>query len=658
MPDTVIRDDDMRKEITTFLQDEISKVREDGERASMETHWKKWRRQAQAKPEQDEKTYPWEKASNVVPPLTATNTNGIYASLKSSFSARKPFWTVEYDSADDKPKALALEKYLDIITESAQHLNMKAKNNEIFYDLALMGNKFVKVPWEVDYWSFKRRDPSGNTVQVSKVVHDSPTIFPIRHEDFLMRPYLTDIQRAPWVGHVHHYMWHELKQREAQGVFQGVDAIVEQSNPEMSESLREELSRRGIDPDTRYGDAKVRVYDVCPIYLFWDVDGDGIPEDICVWIEPNTGTIVREDFNDLGIRDIVNVPYLLLPDQLYAMGVGWMTESLQDEIEALHNMRIDGTHLSMLQMYITRRGCGIGPKEEFRPLKNIQVDNPSGDFIPIKFPDISPSTIQAEMLAKEYSDRFTGASDYMMGVENRNIGTRATATGTMFLAQQGNRIFQAIMENVEEAYSEIPKIVTFQLIRNAARVDLSLLPSDMQAPMQEVLSMNLEDVPSAFKFRVKTTEIDKTEEARKQNTLTLVQLYQMYGQSVFSLLPQVYNNQVPQPIKEVALKFFLGSTTLMEKIFKFFGEVNTNEYLPYVKDLEMMVGAIEQMKTARLGGASDVRANGGAMASGPAGGGGPSPNQGGGTLVERSGVALGEEAPRGPATAGPEQGPG
>jgi len=435
-------------------------------------------------------------------------------------------------------------------------------------------------------------------------------VVPIRIEDFICRPYYSDIQKAPWIAHRLHYMWYELLQREDQGWFQDVQEVKREERVEPYEREGVDLERHGVTPDD------VNIYDIYECYLFWDVDGDGVPEDVIVWIEPESGVILREEFNDLGRRPFVRIPYFNVPHQLYGIGVGWMCEHLQDEIDALHNMRIDGTHLSMLQMYATRRGSGIGPNEEFRPLKNLQVDDPRSDIVPFKFPDIGPSTIQAEMITKEYSDRVTGATDYMMGVESKNIGTKATATGTMFLAEQSSRVFLAVEDSVVHGYSETGLLVLLQLIKNKNRVDLSLVANDKQEALRRVLDTSLEDIPARFRFSVKTNKAEQSEAEKRQAHLMVMQLYSQYGKEVFQMLPVIYNEQVPQPIKEVASKFFIGATKLMDKVLLHFGVDNPDEYLPNVKDLEMLMNMLEMMKGAQGG----INTGGGGQSGIPVGG--------------------------------------
>jgi len=595
--------EDQEEEITRYLQTEIKDVEESGKRVDFLKRVDKWRRQREAQPKDKIKNYPWKGASNVTVPLALTNANGIFALLKSNLSRRIPFWQVETDDPNLKDQAAALEKLIEVYTESRQHMSLRKKNNTILYDMASLGTQFVKIPWTVDEWNFKRRGADGNLETVSKKVKNSPDLIPIRMEDFLTQAYWgADIQRAPWISHKIHLLKHELIQREAKGIFSNVDRVFETPGDDIDENREKELKRSGIEHNQQ-GDSTV--YDIHEVYLYWDTDGDGIVEDLIIWFEPITGTILRVEYNDLGIRPIVRIPYFEIPGELYAMGTGWMTENLQDEIDTLHNMRIDGTHVSMLQMFVSRRGSGLGPNEEFFPLKHIMLDDPVNDFQVVKFPDLGYGTLQAELMSKEYADRATGSADAMMGFESKSAGTRATSSGTQFLAQQGSRVFNAISESVEDAYSEIGQIIVFQIIKNKNLFEddiNKLVPEGMIDSLKEVLKMKVEDIPGTFKFKVKTTDAEKTEDVRRQSILTLFQLYITGGEKLLQLAGMIFSPQanLPQEVKDVAVKFYIGGTKLLDEIMEFFGEDDRSDFLPYIKNLEYMMETIDSMKDNQL----------------------------------------------------------
>ena len=620
---TGILTEDQEKEIMEYLQTEIRDVEEGGERGEFLDRVDKWRRQREAQPEQKVKNYPWQNASNVTVPIAMTNANGIFALLKSMFSRRIPFWSVLVDDPDLNDQAKALEELLSTLAESSNHMNLRKKNSNILYDLASLGTEFVKIPWTIKRLNFKRENPeTGATETVTKKVKNTPDLIPIRIEDFLTRPYWgSDIQRAPWIAHKIHFMRHELLERENSGIFNNIGIVLDGPSDQMDQNRENSLDRAGT-AFNKTGDPSV--FDIYEVYFYWDVDGNGIEEDMIAWIDVVSGSFLRVEYNSLGIRPIVRMPYFERPDELYAIGTGWMVENLQDEIDALHNMRIDGTHISMLQMFVSRRGSGLGPNEEFRPLKHIIVDDPLADFQVVKFPDLGYGTLQAELMTKEYADRVTGSADAMMGFESKSAGTRATSSGTQFLAQQGSRIFTAISESVEDAYGEIGQIVVFQIIRNKNLIldELDKLVSKEHIePLKQVLNMNVEDIPTTFKFKVQTTQAEKTEDARRQSILTLFQLYSMGGEKLIQLAGVIFNPQMqlPREAKEAAMKFYIGGTKMLDEIMEFFGEDDRRSYLPYIKNLEFMTQAIENMKDQKLDMMKNQMRNQGQL-GGPTGG--------------------------------------
>jgi hypothetical protein len=645
-PNAVLRSEDDLEAVRGTLQNEINDVLMGTEREKFIDKVQKWRRQREARPERESKSFPWEKASNVSVPLAMKNGGAVFALLKRSLAEREPFWTIETDDMQDDVIGEAVGKFIQALVDSEDHLNMKKQMTEILYNVATLGTQVIKVPWVLDFWNVKRRDASGSLQDIEKIRKNSPSVVPIKIEDFLIRPHWTDVQRAPWIGHLVRLFPHELRQRAAAGVYdsEAVEKILTFGESNLDETTLENLKRWGIEP--RAGESGT--YNIVEAYMYYDTDGNGVEEDIIVWIHPESGTILRTDYNELGIRPFVVIKYIPRPFQFYGMGTGWICEHMQDEIDALHNMRSDGMMLSMLQMYVTRRGSGFAEGLKFRPLLNIPVDGePAKSFMPIKFPDISYGTLQAEMMAQQYADRASMMPDAMLGFENQALRTRNTATGTMFQANTAQNNFMSIVDSIEDDFSVLGQIIAYQLVYNRDRTKemFHLVPGKYHDALDVFLSIPIEDVPTRFRFRMKTTEAENTEMARKQSRLTLFQLYSMYSKEIMQLLPIIYNPQaqVPPEIKQHAAKLLVGATNLLEDIFNDFGELQTNKYLPYIQHIEMMLRGIDMMKAQVVGGMGGVRANRGEVGP-PAGGGqGVGPIGGGFGMATPPGVSPGGE---------------
>lgn len=595
LPSDVLGDEATKNAILEYLCNEIIDVRDGPDREALLRRWEKWRRLRRARPESEERSTPWTRSANSMPPLTAQKVNTIYAKELSAFMGKKPPVQVDAMNTEDSDKAESLRKFFKGLAESRNGLNMPQNMQRIFYDQVSLGTQFVKVPFLVEQWAFKRPGEAGSE-QVTYVRHKGPAVIPIRIEDFFTRPYWKDLQRAPWIGVRYRYYLHELRQSVASGAFdeKALETILGEYLTAYDDNTVEALSNAGVEASSVGKEEPNREYEIYECNVFWDVDGDGTPEDIKVWVEPETRTILRSEFNPLSIRDVEPVIYFDDPDNLYAIGVCEMTELLQDEVTSLHNMRLDGISLTMLKMFKARRGSGIGD-EEFTPFKVLEMDDPDNDLKPIDFVDTSASALSGEMIAREYADKVTGASDYMAGFNDNIVKSGASVGGTMFLAQQSNTILGSILQNAETSISNIYQIAFYQCVANKEKLDLSFLSVEDAANVMEVLSMNVEDIPTKFRFVVKATDISKTDEAKKQNFLAMSQMYSMYSEKMFQVIQLM--NTAPDPMmKELATKVFVGSTDFMEKMIEFFDVGDPKDYLPFVDHLKIQMRAIDDVR--------------------------------------------------------------
>lgn len=642
----LLLDEKVRSEILDYVVAEDETASQ--ERGPLEERVTKWRRQREQEPESQTKNSPWPGASNVATPLAAMATNGNYSFLRQAFALRNPFWTIGspmdqmyIDAAADMTD---LFKWLSI---SPYHLNLNENLETILYTAASEGNCFVKIPWLIENWQFKGTDENGNVLQINKTMRDGPAIIPVPFEDFITRAGVHDIQEAPWLRHRIYLFWHQLKNREANLIYTNVDDLADKYISRYDEMKEEEMARAGLDPK------ETKLWDIREYHVFWDVDGDGIPEDFIITINWDTKTVLREQFNDLGIRPWVNVPYEVRPNQLYKMGVGARSERLQDEVDTHRNYRVDAMVLANLRMVVARRSAGISPKEKLYPGKILFADNPRDDITTLQFGEVYNSSLEAEASAVNYLRQITNLSPYDLGFNDPNVN-RPTTSGMMYLGQQGGTVRGSVIEAMQNAFSKMGQIILFQLVRNNTRLNLQGFNAEKAASIQEILKMKVEDIPTRFQFTVKTTDINRTEEAKRQNLLTLTQLYAAYYKDItatmmqaFSPLPPAGPNmppqQLPPVVKTLLLRHFTGASRMMSKVLKYFGEEETDQYLPNFRKMEMLLNALDRQQGGQLGqsmGAGQGGSPEAGNAFGGAGMGGGAPAEGAAPSgVQQPGVA-------------------
>lgn len=573
---TQVLNEDQQLYVSSFLQGEINDVMQGSERGVFMEKIQKWRRMARVEPEQSEKTYPWQKASNVVTPLMAQKTAVIFAKLIAMFSTKRPFWDADVDDQVLLPLANALSRYFNYLSTAPFHLNLENVNRDMFYDLVLLGTQVAKVPWLYEEWQLRTTEGSK-----SRVMHNGPSVVAIRLEDFLIRSYYSDVQRAPWVGNLVWLTEAELRQRGAMGIYEDVESVLGSFATELDSNWSDELERRGLANTVQNGNNETKLYPIFEGYVYYDADNNGVPEDIKVWIEPKSGKILRSEYNLIGVRDYTVLTYFKVPHQLYGVGLGHLLEGLQDEADFYHNHRADNLHMSLLPMFKRRRGSMLVKNDELHPGKIIDLDDPN-DLVSFVVPDLTGSTYQAELLTRDYADRVSGANDPMSGYADPVMKSGADVGSTTFLAQQGNSILNAIYEGIENGYSEIGQLILIQLVANKDRVDLSVVSDEDARMIEQILMLPIESLPTTFRFKIKTTDLDRTEEAKVQQLGAATQLYTLYGQQMMQILPLIGNPQVPPMVQQFAQQLFIGGTKFTKQIMRGYKIENVDELFPDV----------------------------------------------------------------------------
>jgi len=592
----LFKSEEDQKAFVDFLVKEITAVRDGEDIAEFMANVQIWRRMRIARPENPIKNTPFPNSANVSPPIMAQRVNTVYAKLLKNFSTKRPFWSGDSADATYKPHAEALSRYLNALSASPFHLNLEALNRKAFYDLPSLGTQFYEVFWDYQRLPVLEGD---NKTPAYRVIKNGPAIELIKIEDFFTRPYWDDLQRAPWLAIRFRLTWGELQERASSGRFMNVDKVLSSPLKEFTEEEKLERERLGINASPAMDFDSTKVFDLYRFHAFWDVNGDGILEDIKGVIELESGTLLRVETNNLGYRLVGRIPFFEIPGQLYGIGLGHQLQYLQDEAETLHNMRLDNLKLAMLDMYVAPRGSGVTPNETMYPGKIIFMDKPD-EFKRLMFPDLSGSSYQAEFLVNQYADRISGANDALAGMADQTLKSGGGAEAQKFMASMASTILDAQFDTVETYYAEMGRMLVLLLARNRDLVDYSMVSESDAALIQEVFNLTPEELPFKFKFKIETTDVARSEEMRKQNFAQFMAVYNGYGETVgkyFALAQQF--GQVNPMASLIYLKLVVGQTKILEKMAEFFNLGNPKDYVPYLGVLESQLTQQEAQMEAQ-----------------------------------------------------------
>lgn len=568
----------------------------------------KWRRNMEAIASDAPKQHPFKNSSNVTIPVTQVLTQNLISKIKGTFDARKPLWTIEDSKKDEESGKVAkvIQKYMNILAAGPYDLNMEEVLQDLVSETVLTGGAFPKVVYAIESWRVKE---AGGEGEKEVVWHDGPAVVVTPLEKCKYRRGISKVARLPWIALDTTMTEHELREKASKGIY-NADAVAEvlKSQRTTPTDTEEQLQQA----ESFDSGEMTPLFDISEVWFYWDVDGSGVPVDLFFTVHMPSGQVLKQQYNTLGARFVVPSRYVHRPFGLVGRGTGQMTESMQDEVTSIHNMRLDNMKLANMRMIAVKRASGFGGKREIFPGAIWEMDNPAEDVRPIQLGEVYPSSLQNESQGWGIAQKASGMSDSQMGFADSTMGTRDTARGQAMRLEKGDSILGGIVEGLKTTLSQIGMLVWMQCIANKDRVILrersaGRLTEEELVILTAALQVPLSEVPMRMSFSVTTTEADKTFEQLRMNLMTLTQMYSQYGQQTIPLAMQLFSQQgmmMKQQAPELwgyMARVLTGSGKMMEDMFKFFGTDNVSDYVPDTKQLDMMLDTIKGMSQSFAG---------------------------------------------------------
>lgn len=555
----------------------------------------KWRQNMEAVASDAPKNHPYKNSSNITVPVTQVIAQALSAKVLGTFDAREPLWDIQSLRAEDDlvKRSKSITKIMNTWARSPTDLNMEQVLQDLVSETILIGGAFPKVPWVIDQWRVK--DVNGGESMLT--AHDGPQVIVVPVERVRYRRGVNTIARLPWIGIDTPITKVELQKRAADGLYDidAVEKILNESRTTPTDG--EEQAQRAEMFDS--GET-TDLFDITEFYVYWDVDGTGVPIDLLVTMHVDTETILQIQYNVLGVRMIAASKYVHRPNTITGRGVGQMTESMQDEVTSIHNASIDNMKLANTRMLAVKRSGPLSAKEEIYPGKILHLDNPKEDIAPIQLGEVYPSAFSAESGGWAIAQRAVGLSDTMMGFADQTMKSRDTVRGQAMRIQQGDSVLGGAVAGLRNVLSQIGMMVWIQCVANKERVmarerAAQRFTEEELNDLEEALNMTVAEVPTRMVFSVKVTDAERTFEQQRMNIMTLTQMLAQFGQQTIPLAIQIYGPQGAQMQQQAPElynymgRILAGSAKMMEDIFKFFNIYNTRDYLPDSERIDQMM---------------------------------------------------------------------
>jgi hypothetical protein len=227
--------------------------------------------------------------------------------------------------------------------------------------------------------------------------------------------------------------------------------------------------------------------------------------------------------------------------------------------------------------------------EEIYPMKKLMLDD-INDVEQFRIGEQLSGVTATISALRDYAERRSGVTDYHLGLESPDVGTRATATGTMSLIQEGNRLIDARLRAFRLSMNEgwQMTVQTYQQFAPIRKI-VGVLGEDA-GDLIETFNFPPEWIFDKIAITVSQSSSSANREIEKQNSMNLFNLLMGYYQKVVDVAAIYGSPQLP-PVAKVAIdKSIRALNELLEKILKSFETYNVEDFMIVLSEIERQMG--------------------------------------------------------------------
>jgi len=587
--------EEVEKRLLRWLVDELTLA--EFEFADRDEKALKYERMYDAEPERKIKTFPWYKASNLVAPLAGIMVDAIYSRLMNTLWGVEPFWSVRARSAEWVELAENVQRFLEWVQE--ERLGLYAVMRHWVMETIKVGLGAFNLPWR----TVRKRYPQEGGGVRERVVYDGPAIEPIPWTDLYYRGLPRVIEDPLWCGYRVRMGWEELKRWEACGYLHDVERVKSTAKAyysEIEQHRAETQQRQPITPEH---------YELYIIQCGFDIDGDGVTEELVVVVSKDAPALLRVDGNryEHGERTLHLGTYFPREHSLAGVGVMHMLEPLQDAMTTLLNQTIDNATSANTLLLKVRKGCGVKQGTRIYPMKVIELDDPERDVIGMRFGEVYPSSFNLIAMMRDMAERRVGVSDYNLGRESPIVSYAATATSTLALLQESGRRFDTTLREMRY----VMRKVGMQVLQLYAQfkpkgADYEVLGEEGKYWMKQLLRFPAGMMRDKVTLEVTAASTAHSRPIEQQSLVSLFGLITTFYTRMVEGLELATSPQVPAAVREFAEEAAKGASELMRRTLKAFDMKDAERFLPdldAIFAMELMTQAVRtQTPTGEQGG--------------------------------------------------------
>lgn len=584
----VITDKEKQEKLAIWCDEWLESLKSSLEAKKNEWAWQE--RNYRARP-QLPKTTPYVGACADVVPVMAMAVDPVHARLDTGIFKADPVFRIKPLKKSASRYTSALERFVDYYQK--HKLNLRQIASPRLLEMAKHGTMVFKTVYDHEKFDIMTYNSKWKPIKKSVTKFKGPRIYGIGIVDFLFPPEYQHLQDCPFVAERQRYYYEDLMVMQKSGKIANCEKLREQKTV-ARDVLEVERQESANHVETNLNKDLIEVFE---IWCDYDINGDSLPERLAITYHQPTRTFLQIRYNWYfhQRKPYTVIPYSVASDSLYGIGIGEMTEFFQDAQTKWHQMATDNTYLANIRMFIAKKESGIEEVPKLYSGRVFFVDDPKSDFIPFQAAEVYNSTLNERQNLFGLAEKRTGISDYLTGRESPIIGSRATATSTVALIQEGTRRVEEVLENIRVGFSEMMQNCIYIWMQYGLDGidDLVFGDDEVANQLKEFFDTVTEDnVYGALAFDLSATDAANNKAIQQQVQLAIIQVMMTYLNKLVEAGQLAISAAQQQPdLTGLIGEVMKSARNMFKDLLSKYDINNPEDYLP---DLEKYLHAATQ----------------------------------------------------------------
>lgn len=545
--------------------------------------------EAYRKTQDPQKTEPYVGACNDVIPVIAMSVDPVHARLDTGIFKSDPVFQLKGIRKGILPFVPALMQFVEYYQK--HKLELRRVCLPAILELVKHGTMVLKTVYDHERYDIQSYDKDWNVVKKTITRFKGPRVFHVPLQNFMFLPRYSSIQKNPFVVERIWMTPDQLRIAEASGKLANVDKVVDYVSSGARTQLDQAREESANHKDTRLNPNDIELFE---IHCDYDLNGDKLPESLVLIYHRDSQTFLQRRYNWYfhQRKPYTVIPYMVANDTPYGLGMCEMALVFQNAETKWHQMATDNAYIANMRMFVAKKGSGIEHKPKLFAGKVFEVDDPKNDLTQLQLGDIYNSTLQERQNIFGLAEKRTGISDYLTGRESPIVGSRATATSTMALIQEGTRRVEEVLENIRNGLAEVLENCFYLWIQYGTDdiEDIVFSGDDVAEQIKKFFSMNTElNMAGALSIDLSATDAASNRSVQQQVQLAIVQtMIQYYTQLVQLGQLAVQSSQTMPQLTMLLGDIAKSARQMFRELLIKYDIRNPDEYLP---DLEKYLNA-------------------------------------------------------------------